>query len=199
MTDDPINSDRLAQIITLAAGSHEKFSEGVCAMEAVAYVAGEKFSDHPKCACPVIGAYMRAWNDALPQADRDRLLLPLIPRLVGSRSTKAVEDRRATMAADWLVRVHTPAWLRLAGLTEHAATLASLPEITDFAKTPALMPALTAARKDAAAARAAARDAAWAAAGAAAGDAEHVWQTERLRQYLAGEVDIDAIKRSVTP
>jgi hypothetical protein len=120
---------------------------------------------------------MVSWNDALPtDEDRDRLLKSLIPLLVGTRSTPAVEQRRATMAADWLIRVHTPAWLRLAKLETQAAALESLPEITDFAQCPSLMPALNAARKDADAARAAAgaaardaaRDAAWAAAGDAA-------------------------------
>ena len=60
------------------------------------------------------------------------------------------------MAADWLIRVHTPAWLRLAKLNEQADLLASLPEITDFKNCPSLMPALTAVRKDADAAGAAA-------------------------------------------
>jgi hypothetical protein len=176
---DAILQDRLQQIEALAlkSGSHEEFEQGMCVMEAVSYVAGEPWSDAPQCACPVITAFMVSWNDALPtDEDRDRLLKSLIPLLVGTRSTPAVEQRRATMAADWLIRVHTPAWLRLAKLETQAAALESLPEITDFAQCPSLMPALNAARKDADAARAAAgaaardaaRDAAWAAAGDAA-------------------------------
>ena len=47
------------------------------------------------------------------------------------------------------------------------------------------------------AAGAAARDAAWAAAGAAARAAAGAWQTKRLLAYLNGQVDFDAIKRSV--
>jgi hypothetical protein len=153
-------------------------------MEAVAYVAGESWSDHPECTCPVLTALMVAWNDALPNnEERDRLLKPLIPFLVGTRSTSEVEKRRATMAADWLIRVHTPAWLRLAKLNDQAALLEALPKITDFAQCPSLMPTLQAVRKDGAAAGAAAGDAAgdaardaawdaaWAAAGAAAWDA----------------------------
>lgn len=158
---------RLAEITVLGRGAHPEGAgpaHGVCAMEAAAYIAGEPWSDHPQCVCPVIGAFMRAWNDALPDDERrTALLLPLIPQTIGTRGSDALANRRATMAADWLVRVHTPAWLRPAGLTAHADTLAGLPEITDFAATPALMPALKAARKDAAAA--------WDAAGAAAWDA----------------------------
>ena len=109
-----------------------------------------------ECVCPVIGAFMRSWNDSLPDDRRTALLLPLIPKTIGTRGSDALANRRAAMATDWLIRVHTPAWLRLAGLTAEADVLAALPEITDFAKTPGLMPTLEAIRKDASAAWAAA-------------------------------------------
>jgi hypothetical protein len=146
-------------------------------MEAVAYVAGEPWSDHPCCTCPVITAFMVAWNDGLPNDDdRTRLLLPLIPALVGTRGSPALETRRANMAADWYIRAQTPAWLRLAGLTTQAETLETFPEITDFTKVPALKPTLDAIRKDADAAWAgtedAARSAAWSAAEYVARSAE---------------------------
>ena len=112
-----INESRLAEVATLSSGDHGGIDEGMCVMEAVAYVAGEPWSDAPACACPVITAFMVSWNDSLPSnEDRDRLLKPLIPSIVGTRSTPEVEQRRATMAADWLIRVHTPAWLRAAKL-----------------------------------------------------------------------------------
>ncbi|MGH9734669.1 MAG: hypothetical protein ACRD8A_08785 [Candidatus Acidiferrales bacterium] len=38
------------QSVPLGTGSHEK-ETGFCVMEAVAYVAGEKWSDAPECAC----------------------------------------------------------------------------------------------------------------------------------------------------
>ena len=167
-----IDPARLAKITALANGAHNANSKQMCAMEAVAFIAREPWSDHPQCASPVIGAFMRAWNDGLPDDERTALLLPLIPRLVGTRGSAALENRRATMAADWLIRVQTPAWLRLAGLAQHADALENFPEITDFAKTPGIKPVLEAARSDASKARAAARaaawDAAWDAAGAAA-------------------------------
>ena len=174
-----IDTERLARVTNLASGDHLDES-AMCAMEAAAYIAGEPWSDHPECVCPVLGAFMRSWNDGLPSdAERNRLLLPLIPRLIGTRGSPALEQRRATMAADWLVRVHTPAWLRLAKLDTQAAALEALPEVVDFAKCQPLIPALEAARSASAAARAAASaaaraaalDAAWAAARAAAGDA----------------------------
>jgi hypothetical protein len=150
--------------LSLKQGSHEPDST-FCVMEAVAYVAGEPWSDSPACACPVISAFLRSWNDALlTDADRDRLLKGLVPKLVGTKASKAVEKKRSLMAADWLIRVHTPAWLRLAGLTAQADRIAGLPEITAIAQYPALRAPLEAVREDASAAESAVRSAAWSAA-----------------------------------
>jgi hypothetical protein len=179
------------QALSLKKNSHEEPTDNefnACVMEAVSYVAGEPWSDAPQCACPVITAFMVSWNDSLPSdTDRDRLLKPLIQLIVGTRSTPAVERRRSTMAADWLIRTHTPAWLRAAKLEDQAKLLESLPEITDFARCPSLMPTLEAVRKDAAAARASARasarDAAWAAARDAARDA--AWASARDAAWAA--------------
>ena len=159
-----IISDRLSQITTLGRSTHRGPDDGYCVMEAVAYLTNEPWSDHPSCACPAITTFMVFWNDALPQDERDALLLPLIPKLVGTRGSKDLEIRRSLMAADWLVRTHTPAWLRLAGLMAQAETLEGLPEITAMAQVPSIRAPLEAVRKDASAARAAAGAAAWAAA-----------------------------------
>ena len=187
-----IDETRLAKITTLDRGSHTpprgKEPAGACVMEAVAWVSGAKWSDHPECVCPVIGAFMRNWNDNLPDDERTALLLPLIPKLVDTRGSAALADRRATMAVDWLIRVQTPAWLRLAKLTDQAALLEGLPEVTCVAGFAPIKPVLDAVRKDASAARDAAWDAARAAARAAAWDAARAaaraWQTERLLYYL---------------
>ena len=177
------------QGLSLKSGAHSPNST-FCVMEAVAYVAGEPWSDKPECACPIISSFLRSWNDALPtDADRDRLLKPLIPKLVNTRGDKALEEKRALMAADWLVRVNTPAWLRLAGLTTHADALSALPEITSFKQVPSIRGPIETARKDAAAARAAAwdaaRDAAWAAARAAAWDAAWAAARDAARAKLS--------------
>ena len=168
-----IDEVKLARVMErgLSGGAHDEASGQMCAMEAVAYITGEPWSYHPQCACPVITAFMVSWNDSLNSEDRNRLVLPLITKTVGTRSTQEVEQRRAIMATDWLIRVHTPAWLRLAGLKDQANVLAGLPEITDVAGFAPIMEPLKAIRKDAAAARAAARDAAWDAAWDAARDA----------------------------
>jgi hypothetical protein len=174
MASATINFDRLAKITTLRSGSHKpNDGKNACVMELVSWVAGEPWSAHPQCTCPVITAFMVAWNDGLPNdAERSRLLLPLIPKLIGTRGDKELEARRATMAADWFVRVQTPAWLRLAGLNTEADALASFPEITSFEKTPSIMAPLNAARSAAEAAwsatRSATRSAAWSATRSAA-------------------------------
>ena len=155
--------------LTLLPGSHRTREEGVCALEAVAWLANEPHSDRPACVSPVIAQFVRTWNDQLPtDEERNRLLLPILPRLIGTVSGQAsVEDRRAWMSADWLIREHTPAWLDLAKLTEHATALRSLPEMTKPADIePAMIDIRAAAR---AAAGGAARAAAWDAARAAAG------------------------------
>ena len=162
-----IDESRLAVVAKrgLKSGSHHGLSDGMCAMEAASYIAGEAWSDHPECVCPVIAAFLRNWNDSLSNDERNALITPaLIAKTIGTRGSKDLEKRRSLMAADWLIRVHTPTWLRLAGLSEQAATIAGLPEITDMAQYPSLHASLEAVRKDAAAARNAARNAAWAAA-----------------------------------
>ncbi|MBA2684074.1 MAG: hypothetical protein H0U66_06260, partial [Gemmatimonadaceae bacterium] len=147
--------------IDLKSGGHNSFVDGVCAMELVSYLAGEEFSDHPKCTSPVIGAFVRSWNDSLADEPRNRLLRPLLPKLIGTRTTEADDETRAWMATDWLVRVHTPAWLELAGFFSRAAELRALPVLTSSEIAVACQSVLAVARSDATAAG----DAAWAAAG----------------------------------
>ena len=136
--------DSLA-MISLISGSHRERASGVCAMELVAWMAGEPHSDHPDCTCPVLGAFIRSWNDDLPGADRDRLLKPILPQLIGTRATKEVELQRAILCGDWVIRVNTPAWLDLAGLKTEAAALRALPEIRTRKDALAARPALKAA------------------------------------------------------
>ena len=160
--------------ITLKSGIHATREEGVCAMEAVAWLAGEPHSDAPECTSPVIAVFLRSWNDDLPtDEDRQRLLRPLLPLVIGTRADNATELWRSYMALDWLGRVHSPAWLRLASLDDHAEALIALDEITGPATMEKAVPALNTASAAASAAAwdaasAAARAAASAAAGAAA-------------------------------
>jgi hypothetical protein len=133
-----IDPKRLDQVMSwsLKHGSHEANPDGnLCAMEAVAYIAGEPWADHPTCTCPVITAFMVHWNDALPtDADRDRLLKPLIPSLVGTRADSVVEQRRAFMSLDWLMRVYVPTFLELdPAYASYGQALRNLPQMVDLA------------------------------------------------------------------
>jgi len=155
--------------LVLKSGSHASFSKGACVMEAVAYVAGEPWSDHPQCACPVLGDFLRNWNDNLDDATRQRLK-PYIPRLVGTNDGNS--ELRSWMCMDWLTRECGPAFMDLTpALRASAAALRALPEIVDKASLGRATKTIEAARKKSDAARAAARAAAWDAAWAAAWDA----------------------------
>jgi hypothetical protein len=162
----------------LKHGSHARPEDGVCLMEAVAWVAGEAHSDHPACACPVLAAFGRQLNDRLRDEERD-LLVRFVPRLVGSRATAAVERERMFALADAAVRRFLPFALEAAGRDADAARLRGLAPIVDRASAlkgqkaaaayaDAAANAAAAAYADAAYAAAAYADAAYAAAYAAA-------------------------------
>ncbi len=70
--------------IELGRGSHIERENGVCAMEAVAWLAGESHSAFPLCACPVISRYVIILNDRLGSDER-QLLKPYLTRIIGTR------------------------------------------------------------------------------------------------------------------
>ena len=179
--------ERLSQVRNLCRGSHNPDGQW-CFLEAVAYVAGEPWGDAPECVCPVLGAFLRTWNDDLPtDAERNRLLLPLIPGLVNSKRGVAVEGRRSWAALDWLVCVHTPAWLEAAGLDGHARALAEATPLTGEASLAALLSTLRNARS---AAEGAARRAAWSAADVVAWSA--VWRAAGRAAEIAARSAADS-------
>ena len=191
--------------ITLCAGSHASFDQGVCAMEFAAYLAGEPHSDEPTCVCPAIRAFCVSWNDALPSdAERNRLLLPLVPRTIDSKSTPAVQEYRAFLAFDWLTRIYAPTWLDL--LPELAADATALralaPILTMEAARAAIAPA-EAASERASVAESAARSAAWSAAGSAVWSAARSAAVEALRptceRLEASALDLVDRMLAVTP
>lgn len=117
----------------------------MCTMEMVAWLAGEPHSDEPRCACPVIAAFVRAVNDALPSDEaRDRYLRPLVPRLVNTRATYADERRRGLQVADALVHRFVPHLLERRGRSTEAAALRALPAVLDDATALAALRALEA-------------------------------------------------------
>ncbi len=74
-------------------------------MEMVAWLAGEAHSDQPDCASPVLAALVRAINDRLASdSERERLLRPLVPILVNTRSDSGTERARALAIVDFVLR-----------------------------------------------------------------------------------------------
>ena len=186
-----IQEDRLSILndLQLKGGSHSNPEEGMCAMEAVAYIAGEPHSDHPECVSPVIAAFMRTWNDGLGDEDRDRLLKPYLTKVIGTKSSKEVEDARGWLAVQWQINHYVPTWLDLAGLNEHATFLREL-TVDTLDDLNAAYDKISAARSAAdsaaySAARSAARSAAYLAADSAARSA--AYSAADSAAYLAAD------------
>jgi hypothetical protein len=57
----------------LSPGRHHRRRHGVCLMEFTSIVAGEPFSDHPRCTDPALAAVARAVNDYSSDSARQRL------------------------------------------------------------------------------------------------------------------------------
>jgi hypothetical protein len=66
----------------LSRGKHRNPARGACFMEYTALLAGEPFSDAPRCVDRELAAVLRHANDTLSDADRPRLL-PLLGRSIG--------------------------------------------------------------------------------------------------------------------
>ena len=167
----------------LLRGNHKYPAQGLCLTEAVAWMAGEPHSDQPECCSPVLAAFGRAWNDGMRNNEERAQLLPFVPRLIGTAGDAGAETRRADMALQWMINVQAPAWLELAGLSDHAETLRSMVRIDQSQ----LAAAGDAARD---AARAATWDAAWAAARAAAGDAARAALEPTVRTLQSSAHDL---------
>ena len=86
----------------LARGRHRNPRRGACFMEMASYLAGERWSDHPKCTHSLLAALARLVNDNTPDGDRQELT-PLIPSVIGLDSDdprwNVVIARRAAAAA----------------------------------------------------------------------------------------------------
>ena len=176
-----IGEDRSGELnnIVLRYGSHGTSDKGMCAMEAVAWLANEPHSDRPACTCSVIAAFVRRFNDRL-RTDEDRTLLlrPLLLELIGTRSTGLyVMRQRAYLAADWSVRTMLPILFRAFGWTEAADQCTNAAPIVD--RQTALMGRDIARQAQAAAAAAAAY---------AAADRKTRFETARI------EINISAVE-----
>jgi hypothetical protein len=91
---------RSYQTVRLGRGGHHEPGDEVCVMELASMLAGEPFTDHPRASCPVIGAFLRAYNDRVDD-DRRQDLYAYAARVVGTRATAEVEAARAQRCRAW--------------------------------------------------------------------------------------------------
>ena len=69
----------------LSRGKHRSPRKGACFMELASYLAGEPWSDHPRCTHPLVAVVARLVNDHMSDGQRQRLA-PLIPEVIGLTS-----------------------------------------------------------------------------------------------------------------
>src|SRR5689334_16922986 len=98
-----MEADMDLENIVLAKGGHADRSNGLCAMEVVALLANLPHSDMPECTDRVIGRFVQCLNDQMSDADR-QMLVPYLPKLIGTRGSYALSVKRAFIAADFAVR-----------------------------------------------------------------------------------------------
>src|ERR1700758_932146 len=99
------------QTIKLSKGKHTSPDDGACVMELASMLAGEPFTDHPASVCPVIGSFLRSYNDSI-DADRRQGLYEYASKVVGSRASARVQQARAARLAQWAGEMERsrPAW-----------------------------------------------------------------------------------------
>jgi hypothetical protein len=81
------------QTVRLARGRHAEPRDGVCTAELTSMLAGERFSDQPRTACPAVTAFVRGYNDGVDDGRRQDLFA-VAALLVGSaRGADVVHER----------------------------------------------------------------------------------------------------------
>ena len=93
------------QTVRLSQGKHRGPDHGACVMELASMLAGEPFSDRPRCVDPVIAGFLRTYNDGIDDTRRQDLF-PLASEVVGTRSVAGVQTERARMCLAWAQARH---------------------------------------------------------------------------------------------
>jgi hypothetical protein len=70
---------------TLTRGKHRNPRKGACFMELASYLAGERWTDHPRCTHPLLGYLARLVNDHTSDDGRGHLV-ELVPAVIGLTS-----------------------------------------------------------------------------------------------------------------
>src|SRR5262245_20067207 len=96
-------------------------ANGACVMEFVSYLAGERWSDRPRCVCLPIRRFTMALNDCGPQSLRDALLARA-PRLIEEQCERRLAQCRAEFFSASVMGRVMPLFLRRFGHHGQAAT-----------------------------------------------------------------------------
>ena len=81
---------------TLSRGKHRSPRKGACFMEMASYLAGERWSDRPRCTHPLLAGLARSVNDHMSDTNRSDLVA-LIPSVIGLTT----DDPRADARIAW--------------------------------------------------------------------------------------------------
>ena len=95
----------------LKRGHHNSRDQGVCLLEAVAWMAGEPHTDRPACVDVALASYGRSLNDRCNDEERQRLTA-LVPRLVGTKGSPDLAMKRAYLLVDRHLRKILPVFFR---------------------------------------------------------------------------------------
>ncbi|WP_291208970.1 hypothetical protein [Hyphomonas sp.] len=123
---------------SLQRGSHDFPGRdgGTCINEAAIVAAGLEYrevksaDDCPPCFSKPLAAFLIVINDAMPSAERQKLL-PFVMKLSGSADAPEVEARRADYLSVQIVKRVLSTYLDAAGLSSAAKRCRKVIEITD--------------------------------------------------------------------
>src|SRR4051812_41562517 len=94
----PIQSSPMT--VRLSRGNHTSPEFGACVVELASMLAGEPFSDRPRSVCPVLGGFLRRYNDGVRASERRRLY-PCAAAIVGTGGDLDASIERARRLSAW--------------------------------------------------------------------------------------------------
>jgi hypothetical protein len=103
---------------SLASGKHVKGTGKACVMELMSVLAGEQWSDSPRCVHPVLRSASIVVNDHLPDEHRN-LLIPMIVRLFGTGDIEYRNQAENALARQMLREQGVRAWFNNEPLSRH--------------------------------------------------------------------------------
>lgn len=89
------------QTVQLGRGRHQGPELGACVMELASMLAGEPFSDAPTAVCPLIGSFLRTYNDSIDD-DRRQDLYRYAAAVVGSGGNRRLTRARTRFTRAWI-------------------------------------------------------------------------------------------------